>query len=89
MNSLLFLCVGAGVLVLAAVKSNAKLHNALKRHSSASWYLPQAISMLIITAQVSELVKIVEHVSIVNVAAAMLLLAIMVATKSGTEGEPR
>lgn len=88
MNSLLFLCVGAAVLVVAAVKNNSRLHSVLKKRAGKTGQmLPQAISMLIITAQISELVKVVEHVSVVNVVAALFLLAILAATKSGTEGQ--
>ena len=89
MNSLLFLGVGATVMLLMAAKDNAKVKNVLKRHSSATWYLPRTISMLIVAAQVSELAKIVEHVSIVHIVAALFLVSILAATKSGTESETR
>jgi hypothetical protein len=87
MTSLLFLCVGASVLVLAAIKSNAKLHIALKKYSGPSHFLPRAITMLVITSQLAELVKVMEHVSVTKVVAALFLLAIVLATRSGTESE--
>ena len=84
---MMFLILGAGVLVLAAIRNNKKLHIALAKHHKQNRFLPQAVSLLIISAQVSELIKVVEHVTIVNVAAAIFLLAILVATRSGTESE--
>jgi hypothetical protein len=87
MNSLLFLMVGAGVVVLVAVKNNTEVHSLLKKHSKKVGYLPKAISMLAITAQIPELAKVLEHVSLIHVATSLFLLAILVATKSGTESE--
>jgi hypothetical protein len=54
----------------------------LKRHRRK---LVPALKAVMITAQLGELLRTVEHVSIVTVAAALLLLAILLATKSGTE----
>ncbi len=88
MNSLLFLGVAAVLLVLAALRNSANLRRALKRHSTTNKLLPQAISVLILSAQVSELLRTIEHVSIVNIVAALFMLAILVATKSGTGNEP-
>jgi len=87
MNSLLFLMVGAGVLVLVAVKNNSQVHSLLKKHSNQVGYLPKAISLLAITAQIPELVKVLEHVSLIHVVTSLFLLAILMATKSGTESE--
>lgn len=87
MNSLLFLAVGAGVLVIFAAQSSNKLRNAIAKHSPKANLLPQAITLLILTAQVSELVRVLEQVSPVNIAAALFLLAIIAAAKSGTESD--
>lgn len=87
-NSFLLLAVGAFVLVAGAVRNNNKVHSALTKHLGTH-YLPQAVTMLIVTAQISELIRVIEHVSIVNVVAALFLLSIVVATKSGTESELR
>ncbi len=86
MNTLLFLMVGAAVLVLVSVKNNTRVGNVLKKHSQVG-YLPKAISMLAITAQIPELIKVLEHVSLIHVVTSLFLLAILVATKSGTESE--
>lgn len=87
MNSLLFPMVGAGVVALVAVKNTHQVHGLMKKHSHTVGYLPKAISMLAITAQIPELIKVLEHVSLVNVVTSLFLLAILVATKSGTESE--
>ncbi len=89
MYSLLFLCALAGVMVLAALKESGKFKKILRKRAgkTKTGYWAHAISMLVLTVQVSEMVRVVEHVSVVNLAAAFLLLAIVVAAKSGTEGE--
>ena len=87
MNSLLFLAVTAGIVVLAAARSNAKVRAVLKKHSGKVNVMPRAISALILTAQLSELLKMLDHATIVNVTGSLFLLAILAAAKSGTEGE--
>lgn len=87
--SFVFLAVGAGAMTLLAFQNSRKVRRALKKRAGKPKYLPRAISMLVLTAQISEMLRVVEHVSVVNVAAAVLLLAIVIASKSGTEGEPR
>lgn len=90
MNSLLaVLGLLAIVLVIAAARDSHKLRGALQKHSSKLSMLPQAISMLLVTAQLPELVRMVGQISPVNIAAALLLLAITAAVKSGTENEKR
>jgi len=79
------LAVGAIVLGLGAFAHTTAVKTTLRNHAAVSRYLPRAVSMLILTAHVSELVRVVEHVSIVHISAALLLLAIVVATKTGTE----
>jgi hypothetical protein len=86
MDSLLFLCVGAGLIVAYGVRESFKLRKVLNKQPSRIRYLPRAISMLVLTAQVSELVRVVEQVSVVKIIAALFLLAIVAAGTSGTEG---
>ena len=87
MDSLLFLCLGAGLLIVGAMRENAKLKNVLGQHIKSYRFMPRAITMLVMATQVSELVKAIEHISIVNIVAALFVLAIVVASASGTEGE--
>jgi hypothetical protein len=88
-TSLFLLGASAVAMVLLALKKTAKTNAFVAKRLAIKPYASRAISMLILTAQVSELVRVVEHVSIVNIAAALMLLAIIVATKSGTEGSAR
>ena len=87
MNTLLFLMLGAGLFVVSAVRQSAKVKNALSKHQNNFRIVPKAITMLVLAAQVSELLKAIEHVSIVNVVAALFMLVIVATTTSGTESE--
>ena len=87
MDSFLFLAVAAGVIILAAARESKKTRALLKKHSGKVNALPRTISVLILTAQLSELVKMLDHATIVNITASLFLLAIMAAAKSGTEGD--
>ncbi len=88
MDSLLFLILAAGTMILWGLKNNSKLARALgKHHAQKLQKLPEAFGLMIVCAQISELLKVIEHVSLVNVIAALFLLAMVAATKSGTEGE--
>jgi len=84
----LFLLAGIAIVAISwAMERHEKLQAVLAKHKTKTQYLPKAIGMLMMTAQVSELMRVVEHITIVNLAAALLLLAIIVATKAGTEEE--
>ena len=87
MTSYLFLLgIAVCVMVVGSIFSTAKTKALTSKLAKVS-YIPKAVSVLILTAQISELVKVVEHTNIVTVTAALMLLAIVIATKSGTEGE--
>ena len=88
MNTLLFLMLGAGLFLVSAVRQSTKVQNVLKSHQSYFGLIPKAITMLVLAAQMSELLKAIEHVSIVNVVAALFMLVIVATTTSGTESEP-
>ena len=83
----MFGIVGAVALVSGAVRNDLRLKRVLKAHSSASQYLPKAISLLVVTAQLSELVRTVDNVSIVRITAALFLFAIVAATTQGQKSE--
>jgi uncharacterized membrane protein YdcZ (DUF606 family) len=87
MNSLMFLCFGAGIFMVMAVKYNSQVQRVVKTHGTKTKMLSKVVGALFLSAQVSELAKVVEHVSMVNLVAAFFLLAIMLAAKSGTESE--
>ena len=88
MSSALFLMAGIAVAMLLGAKSQSRQFKALiAKKAPPTQYLPKAVSMALVAAQISELLKMIEHVTIVNVAAALLLFAIVMATRSGTEAE--
>jgi hypothetical protein len=84
---LMFLIVAAGLLVMFAARESKKLRKALGKHKSGVQLLPKVISLFVVSTQVSELLKVLAHVTLTNVAATLFLLTILVASKSGTEGE--
>lgn len=84
---LTFLMVAAGLLVVLAARECKKLRKALAKHRGKTRTLPKAVSLFVITMQVSELLKTLDHVTITNVATTLFLLAILAAAKSGTESE--
>jgi len=88
MPTILFLLAGiVAVMLLGARNETKRLQASLIKRMPPAQYLPKAISLLLVTAQVSELAKMVEHVTIVHVAASLLLLTIVIAARSGTESE--
>lgn len=88
MMVLLFLLGTVAALMLAKVIHNTgKLKAFLGKRTAKAQLVPRAISVLVVVAQASELVRVIEHTSIVTIAAALFLLATLLATKSGTEGE--
>lgn len=56
-----------------------------KRLAGRKPLLPKAVHVLIIATQLYELMLVIEHASLVTLAAALLLLAVVTASKSGTE----
>ena len=84
---ILFLVLGIGVVVLlSAIGQTAKVRKVLASKSSYS-HIPHAIQVFVLIVQAGELVRVVEHTNWVNVASALLLLTIVVASKSGIEAE--
>lgn len=82
----LVLMGGLALLMLLGVRGETKrLKVSLAKKLPQTQALPKAIGMLLIVAQISELLKMVEHATIVHVATALLLLAIATATRSGPE----
>lgn len=51
-------------------------------------YFVTALRATVVVAQAGELLHVMEHVSVVSVSATLLLLTMLVATKSGTEEFP-
>jgi hypothetical protein len=89
MGTLLFLGIVAVAVIWSAAHATSKVNRFVAKKIGHAPFISKTIGLLIVTAQVSELVRAIEHTSIVSIAAALLLLAIVVATRSGTEGESR
>ena len=89
MNSLLFLLAAAGIVMLAAMRESRKLKKTLSRGKTRMALLPKAVTLLIVSAQLSELLKIVSGASVVHLVATLFLLAMVAAVQSGTESELR
>jgi hypothetical protein len=84
---LIFLGAAAfGILFVGFKATKATNHKVLQKTGRLT-LASRAVSMLVLVAQATELVRVVEHASIVTVTAALLLLAVIVASKSGTNSE--
>jgi hypothetical protein len=77
--------VGMAIAIYGIVRTGKLRQDVLRKTATA--HLPTAIQAVVLVAQAGELVRVVEHTTIVNLVAAGLLLAIILATKSGTEGQ--
>ena len=94
---LTFLIVGAGLLVVIAVRETKKFRIRLAKSykqgiasrdgKNRRNLLTRVISVFVISVQVSELAKALDHITFTNIAACLLLLAILAAGKSGMEDE--
>ncbi len=82
------LLVGLVVLIMlvSAIRDTNKVKAVLNK-THARTHLPRMVTTLIIAVQFNELIKVVEHVSIVHMVGAALILAVVLATKGATEGE--
>ena len=81
----LFLLLGAAAWALShAFSHTAKLKPMLQSRTVTN-HFPLVVQMLGIAVQTGELVRVVQHATIVNVAGALLILALVLATRTGTE----
>ncbi len=84
---LLFLLGMVGLAMAVDAFRHTRQVKSFLGQSQARNHLPRVISTLIITVQFSELLKVIDHVSVTHVVGALLLLVVMLVTKAGTEGE--
>jgi hypothetical protein len=88
MTAIPLVLLGMAIFAMAVSAIRSTRHvKAILAKPHARTHLPRIISTLVLTVQFSELLKVVNHVSITHVVGALLLLAVMIATKAGTEGE--
>ena len=87
----MFLALAVGIALVAMVGAMAhtgRLKTALAQ-KTVTTSLPRFVEAAILAVQAGELVKVVEHASMVNMVAALLILAIVLAARSGTKSELR
>ncbi len=81
----LFLILGIGiVIVLSGIFQTSRCKSLLQQQKAAQ-HIPVAIEFVIFTVQAGELVRVIEHASVVNISAALLLLVIIIASHSGAD----
>ncbi len=87
MLALLFLVLGvAGLYGASALYNARKVQKTLgAKQVLPRRLLPETVSAFMLTVQAAELVRVVEHATVINMLAAFMLLAVVVASRSGTE----
>ncbi len=82
----LYLLAGSGLLMLLfGFRHQTKTMQSVAKHIPGKAYLPKTLHVAIVATQLYELVLVVEHASLVTLVAAIFLLAVISASKSGTE----
>ena len=87
MAALFLMGIAALIGLGMAFKQTGSLKLQLAKHAKKAHVISKGVSMLMIAVEFSELLRVIEHTSIVTVFAAAFMLAIIVASKSGTESE--
>lgn len=82
------LLVGLVILVMlvSAIRETNKVKAVLSK-AHARTHLPRMVTTLVVAVQFHELIRVIEHVSPVHLVGALLILAVVLATKGATEGE--
>ncbi len=87
MTALILMAGLAAVMLVGARKETKQLQATLAKRLPPAQYLPKVVSLALVVAQISELLKMIEQASIVHLAATLLLFAIAMAGRSGIEGQ--
>lgn len=88
MDAFLFLLGAIAVAVgIGAFQSTLKTNRVLSKKLGHAHVVTQGVSMLMMVAETIQFVRVSEHTSPVSIFAALLLLAIIAASKTGTEGK--
>jgi hypothetical protein len=88
MSTLLFVVLGvvAASMAVTALHHTKRVHNSLASMASKTQF-PKALGMLILVAHTTEIARVLEHVSLPHVIAALLLFTLWAATHLGTADE--
>lgn len=88
MDAFLFLLGAIAVAVgIGAFQSTIKTNRILSKKLGHAHFVSKGVSMLMMVAETIQFVRVSEHASLVSIFAALFLLAIIAASKTGTEGE--
>jgi hypothetical protein len=79
MQLLLMGLLASALVVGQAAYGNIKTAQVLHKRVQSVGF-PRMISMLVVTAHLGELVRIIEHISVIHIVGALLLLALGAAT---------
>jgi len=82
---ILFLSLGAAALMVAHAVSNTARLQAVLKTKTVQNHFPIALQVLCVAVQAGELMRVVEHASPVNIVAALLILALVVAVRPGSK----
>lgn len=86
MTAFILLSALTVVLVLTVgIRHTAAMHRTIVKHVSKG-HISQAVSALLVTAQLSEVTRVLQHVTLVHMVISVFILAMILATK-GTEAE--
>ena len=83
---ILFLIVGLWVL-WDTVRDTKRVKAFLVPRKTRFQVLPKVVTSLLVCAQLSELLRMVEQTNIVTIVTALVMLAILLASRSGSEDE--
>lgn len=88
MDAFLFL-LGAIVIAvgIGSFKATIKTNRMLSNKIGHAHVVSKGVSMLMMVAETIQFVRVSEHASLVSIFAALFLLAIIAASKTGTEGD--
>ena len=82
---ILFLFLGAAAWLIARGFSRTQRLQPVLQSKTVKTHFPLMVQMLCIAVQTGELVRVVEHATLVNLVGALLILAIVLATRTGIE----
>ena len=88
MDAFLFLLGTIAIAVgISAFQSTIKTNRLLSKKLGRAHIVSKGVNMLMMVAETMQFIRVSEHASLVSIFAALFLLAIIVASKTETEGE--
>ena len=81
------LAIAAVIALSGSVLHTKRVANAIATQSKAKVLFPKGLAILLVVGHFSELLRAVEHTSIVHIGIALFLLVVWKASVSGSESE--